>query len=317
MSISTSCFVDYFTDKGLCLTNEILNTKVSYAKETSSRLYEKVFPNTFDIAGVRQFKDGKLINLHNDKIASLKVKPILDMLPFRKLGGEALLVNLFGNNMRITFDPFWDHSQIGYYMTREFGREFATNKIQTEGYDYSPKQLLDYVQSKEIKIIVMTGGEPSVNADYILYVSELAFKVGIDIVLVTNGLVSSEFIKKMPDNVSYIVNLYSTNREFYLKHCKANLQLVYEGISEIVTADKLVAFSTIFIPEINDAQAEIEGLAVNLLEFTKANKVLPRLIIKKFLPTYRVLDRPKNTELQLKKYKEILSKNGIEVFITE
>jgi pyruvate formate lyase activating enzyme len=289
------------------------------AKETSSRLYEQIQNDTYDISGVRKFTDGKLFHLNYGKIASLKVKPIRKVLPFEftdlDIGseGNCLVANLFGNNMRITFDPNWDHSQIGHFLTREFGREYTAEKIRSDGFEYSPDELVKYALEKEVEIIIFDGGEPSVNADYLLDVSELALEIGISIILRTNGLVSPEFIQKMPGNVSYIVNLFSVSNEFYIKHCKTPVNFVFNAITELEKVGELYAIATTFIPGINDSEKEITAFTAKLSELVNS----PQVLVNKFYPTYRILDKPQNTQSQLKAYKEMLFNNGVNAKIVD
>lgn len=240
--------------------------------ETSTRLYEEISNGELDRSRIRRNDDGALTCLNYGLIHSTYES------------SDSLTVHLWGNNLQWTFDPHWDHSQIGQWAAKENSREFATSIIENTGYHISPPELVKMAKGREI---IFTGGEPSVNADYIADIAELADQK--QLTLVTNGTLSDELISMLGDKLGKtVVYLHSNANEFYVKHCKTSIKPVFEGIEALTRLGIFMEIATYILPGEMDTEKVLTSLA------RKVWNLNPNAVwkIKMFTPTYRILDKP-------------------------
>lgn len=262
--------------------------------EFSTRYGESLKPNQYDFSGMRFF-DGKNLVLHNyGKIGHFQVT------------SDVLEVYLFGNNMRITFDPYWEFSQIGYIGTREYGRETFMEKFNKMGFILTPLELVQLAKSKDVSEIVFKGGEPAVNADYISEVVALVKNDSLQITLETNGSISDEFLDDL-ENCKFKIWIFSTENEFYIKHTKRPLQSVLSFLDQLNSRSIDFEFMTLFIPEENNSEKQIEKLAYLMQQYHSE----PVVNLYRFTPTFRILDKTINSIDDLETYTRQLQIAGI------
>lgn len=262
--------------------------------EHSTRYRESLNPNEYDFSGMRYF-DGNSLVLHN-----------YGKVGYFQVNSATLKVYLFGNNMRITFDPYWEFSQIGYIGAREYGRETFIEKFKKMGFNLTPKELIQLAKYKNLSEIVFKGGEPAVNADYISEVVKLANTQSLQITLETNGSISDKFLDELA-TCKFKVWLFSTKNEFYIKHTKRSLQQVLDFLDQLSFRNLEFEFINIFIPDENNSQKQIKKLAYLMQQYHRA----PIVHLHRFTPTYKVLDKATNSLGDLDNYIRQLQLSGV------
>jgi pyruvate formate lyase activating enzyme len=267
-----------------------------FITETSSSIYEKIPTHGYDFSGMRYFNNGALYSLNYGKIANLSIIE------------NELHIFLYGNNMRVTFDPYWESSQIGYVSVREYGRDVFINKFMNLGYKFSPEAIVDYALKHRVKKIVFRGGEPAVNADYIVDILKNSKSKDISFILETNGTISEQFFNELQKYEStFRIWLYSSEDEFYIKHTKRSLAYTLDFLRLLNSQNIDFEYLTIMIPGENNSPKRIQNLVNLMLQYNNE----PKVNLLKFLPSFRVLDKPADTEQIYDSYVKEFKKYGV------
>jgi len=109
--------------------------------------------------------------------------------------------------------------------------------------------------------IAYTYNEPIINYEYILDTGKLAHERGLKNVLVTNGFINPEALKKLFDVVDAMnVDVKSFRDDFYRRWCKGRLDPVLKTCEMAVEAGCHVEVTNLIIPTLNDSSEEIEML---------------------------------------------------------
>jgi pyruvate formate lyase activating enzyme len=255
------------------------------------------------ICGVRKNINEKLYLLVYGKPCAVHVdpiekKPLYHFLP----GTRTFSIGSFGCNLRCGWCQNYEISQ----KTKGKDKE----EVEDEGYDLSPKQVVEQAIKTECKSISYTYNEPAIFSEYVYDCAEIAHKKGLKNVLVTNGYFSKEsfdflMIEKLIDAVN--IDLKSFSDATYKKYCGARLKPVLDNIKMFYDAVVHIEITTLIIPGVNDSEKELEKIA----EFiAKIDKNIP-WHISRFFPNYKMLDKSITGLGILEKAREIGIKAGL------
>lgn len=263
--------------------------------DTASVFLQSLSETEYDKSATRQIINGSLSQLNYGQVAGTFVN-----------SGNELEVYLFGNNYLTTYDQVWDSSQIGQWMAREYGRAVATENIKKIGYKILPEQLVKDADGRKIRFC---GGEPAVNPDYIVDVAGLSHDGTL--IIETNGTMSQLLINELGNKVDkYIVEIDSPDNEFFIKHHKSPIKNTLEGLSLISKTGIPIEIATILIPDENTDESTI----TRLLDLVSAYGV-NSWILRKFTPSYRIMDKPETSLDQIETALNIASKMGFETTV--
>lgn len=238
------------------------------------------------ICRVRENIEGKLYTKIYNKISSLAIDPI-EKKPLRnyKSGHQILSVGTTGCNFRCGFCQ-------NYHIAHE----------NPQLKEVTVDSLLKMSDSfKESIGIAFTYNEPII---WYEYVYETAAKNKKDTVLVTNGFINPEPLKKLLPHIQAMnIDLKSFSPKFYHNVCKGELENVRQTI---ITAHESTHIELTFlaIPGLNDSIAEMEEMSSWIAQIDKS---IPLHIIP-FRPMYKMTEVPPQTYDKIFALKHIASK---------
>ena len=208
-------------------------------------------PGGEGICWARKNEDGTLYAQNYGRTTSLAIDPIEKKPLFHfKPGSEILSVSPNGCNMRC---PFCQNYTISF-------KKAITKEI-------VPEELVKMAKEYNTSSIAFTYAEPIIWFEFIKDTAKYAKKEEIDLVMVTNGLISKEPLNDLLEIVSAMnIDLKSMNPEYYKKVLKGNLEYTKNTIEE--ASKKIhVEITNLLIPGDNDM--EIEKLAKYLASIDK------------------------------------------------
>ena len=247
---------------------------------------------------VRENRGGTLYSRVHGRIVSqaldpIEKKPLFHFLP----GAPALSIATVGCNFRCDFCQNWEISQY----PREHGGAVLGERV-------TPEELVAQAKSAGAPIIAYTYTEPTVFFELAYETARLAAREGIRHVFVSNGYLTEEAAREIAPYLHGInIDLKSFSDEFYRRHCGATLQPVLDTIERMVGLGVWVEVTTLVIPGWNDSSRELAWLA----EFLSG--VSPNIPwhISRFIPAWRVTDRPPTPVSTLRRARRIGLEAGL------
>lgn len=230
------------------------------------------------ICGVRENKDGVLETLVYGKLIASHVDPI-EKKPLFHFLPKSLTCSIAtaGCNFKCLFCQNSDISQMP-----------SDNKGLIAGDFFTPEDVVASAIKGECASISYTYTEPTVFFEFARDTAILALNNGLKNIFVTNGYMTKEALSMIHPNIDAAnVDLKSFNEDFYKKYCGAKLEHVKNTLVEMKSLGIWIEVTTLIIPGLNDNIAELEKLAVFLVESIGPETPWH---ISRFHPTYKLLD---------------------------
>ncbi|KPL01073.1 MAG: radical SAM protein [candidate division Zixibacteria bacterium SM23_73_3] len=213
---------------------------------------------------------GRLVSLAIDPIEK---KPLYHFHP----GTQILSTGPNGCNMSCQCCQNWVISQ------EESPTEFVT-----------PEDLVKVALKENSVGIAYTYTEPLIWYEYILDTAKIARERELTNVLVTNGYIHEEPLKKLLPLIDAMnIDLKSMDDDFYKKICKAKLLPILRTI-ELCHRNKIhVEITNLLIPTLNDSDEQIQ----KLVDFVANLSDRIPLHFSRYFPTYKmdILPTPLDT----------------------
>jgi pyruvate formate lyase activating enzyme len=197
--------------------------------------------------GVRQAKSGELVTLNYARCASMAMDPI-EKKPLYHFypGWEILSIGTFGCNLHCTFCQNWTLARGGH----------------TSGWEeVDPGMLLDILKSRppqEQLGVAYTYNEPGIWYEFVFEAAELLAGEGFKNILVTNGYINPEPLKKLLPFIDAMnIDVKAFSDSFYHRYCRG------KGLKEVLrTVEQAlkechVELTYLVIDTLNDSPAEI------------------------------------------------------------
>ncbi|MFA5303563.1 MAG: AmmeMemoRadiSam system radical SAM enzyme [Candidatus Nanoarchaeia archaeon] len=237
--------------------------------------YCMIKENNFGICKVRKNIEGKLYLMVYGKAISANIDPIEKKPLYHFLPGTmAYSVGTVGCNFKCSFCQ-------NYEISQESNTEIGIN--------LAPKEIVKNAKSEGCSSIAYTYNEPTVAIEYWLDTMKIAKKNGIKNVLVTNGYMSKEALKKISPFVDAMnIDLKSFSEKFYKETCKAKLEPVLETIKLASKLKIWIEITTLLIPKKNDSKKEIKKIA----KFVKSVDPNIPLHLSRYFPNYLMKELP-------------------------
>lgn len=232
---------------------------------------------------VRKNIDGKLYSLAYSSPYAVHVDPVEKKPLYHFLPGTKILsLGTAGCNMGCKFCQNWDISKARYDHRR------AVN--------FTPEMAVQSAQANDCLSIAYTYNEPTIFAEYVIDIAELAVQKGIKNVTVTNGYITIDALKKV---YSYIdaanVDLKSFSENFYRKLTLSHLKPVLDSLVEMRSMGVWIEITNLVIPTLNDDIGEVKQMVKWIIQNLGVDVPLH---FTAFHPDFKILDRP-STPLQL------------------
>ena len=243
----------------------------------------------FCLARINQ--NGKIFSKAYGLLTSLALDPI-EKKPFvRYLPGHMILsAGSFGCNMKC---PFCQNYEISYAAS-------------CENHSISPEELVSLAEQEKVHDnigLAFTYNEPFVNYEYVRDCFQLAKEKDLKCILVTNGMVTKEYLKELLPYVDAMnIDLKGFRKDIYEK-LQGNLKCVKENIA-LANQTCHVEVTSLIVPGLNDdphdMEAEAKWLAGIDPEIT--------LHITRFFPRYHMRDKQPTDIALIDSLVEIASK---------
>lgn len=231
------------------------------------------------VCGVRQNVDGTLVSLVYEKPVAIHIDPI-EKKPLYHFhpGSRILSVGTYGCNLSCQFCQNFDISQI-----RDSHTDFDEIKRITS------VEIVNMCIDRGLKFVAFTYNEPTIFYEYMYETAVLCKEHGIKTVIVSNGQINEEPLKKLiPYIDAFNIDLKAFNENFYKKICNGNLDTTKNTLRIITEYKKHLEITFLLI----------EGLNDDLQEFTKMCKFIKCLNdkivlhISRAFPKYKMSFNP-------------------------
>lgn len=240
----------------------------------------------------RKNANGKIIPLNYGRVTSIALDPI-EKKPLKYFHPGSMILSLggFGCNLRCPF-------------CQNFSISMSDEKIFTRELSVSDAVELSKSLKKDGNIgIAFTYNEPLINYEYILDCSVESKNAGMVNVLVTNGTIEEEPLRKLlPLIDAYNIDLKGFSQRFYDK-ISGDFESVKRTIM-IVSKVAHVEITFLAIEGENDSDEEMEQMAMWLADI---DPDIP-LHINRFFPNYMWKDKKVTSKEILIRLKSIASK---------
>lgn len=226
-----------------------------------------------------------------------------------------LLTDNYGEAVTLAIDPiekkplyhFYPDSQIlstgpnCCNLACSFCQNWSISQQKTPTRYFSPEELVQIARDEKSIGIAFTYSEPLLWYEYILDVAPIAHSAGLKVVLVTNGYINPEPLRKLLPLVdAFNVDLKGMNPKFYSRICKGKVEPVLDNIRAIAESSAHLEITNLVIPNENDSPADISAL-VNFV--ASISDRIP-LHLSAYHPDYR-MQNPATSTATLKQAAEI------------
>ncbi len=247
---------------------------------------------------VRKNEDGKLVSLVYAKPCAVHVdpiekKPLFHLLP----GSNSFSIGTVGCNLHCEHCQNHEISQ---------SDEIIGDKLE-------PKEVVNQAVERGCKSIAYTYTEPTVFYEYVLDIAKLAKRKGLKNIMVTNGYINQEPLKKLYRYIDAAnIDFKSYDNNFYMKYCRGRLDPVLDSIKTIHKLGVWIELTNLIIPKLNDHM----GLITKMVDWINdnLNADVP-LHISRFFPHYKMNTVPPTNERTLIKAYEIAKKKLNNVYV--
>ncbi|NPV91691.1 MAG: AmmeMemoRadiSam system radical SAM enzyme [Firmicutes bacterium] len=232
-------------------------------------------PGKAGVCRVRENRDGELITRNYRVVTSygmdpIEKKPLYHFYP----GTEIFSLGTVGCNLHCQFCQNW---------TIAHG--------DPQSVDLSPEAAVEIMERESARRpcvgIAYTYSEPTVWYEYVLETAELARGKGFKNVLVTNGYIQEQPLRRLLPLIDAMnIDVKGFVEDFYRKWCKGGLAPVMKTV-ETAAGSCHVELTNLIIPGLNDSREEITALA----DWIKSVDPDTPLHLSRYFPNYQ-LDLP-------------------------
>jgi pyruvate formate lyase activating enzyme len=199
---------------------------------------------------VRSNENGKLVTHVYNKVAAFGIDPIEKKPLYHFYPGKNILsVGEVGCNLHCSFCQ-------NHRISQCFASEFVGFQ------EITSAQLV----AKALKIpqnigIAYTYNEPFTFYEFMIETAKLAHENGLKNVVVSNGYINPEPLKKiLPFIDAYNIDLKAFTEEFYHKQTKGKLEPVLETLKIIAKSTAHLEITNLIIPALNDDETDFEKM---------------------------------------------------------
>jgi pyruvate formate lyase activating enzyme len=257
-----------------------------------------VRPGRIGICGVRENRDGRLVNLaYGAVVAShldpIEKKPLFHVDP----GSTAFSIATAGCPFHCTFCQNWEIAQ-----GPRLGLQLPTRPLPPEG--VVAEALMLGAES-----VAYTYVEPTVFLEYALATGRLARAAGLRNVFITDGYATPEAVGLLASVLDAAnVDLKSFDDAFYRKLCGARLAPVLESIVAMHRAGIWLELTTLIIPGRNDDDGQLRALTHWIVDTLGPETPWH---VSRFFPAHRMLDTPATPIATLRRAADVGREAGL------
>ena len=248
------------------------------------------------VCKVRENQKGKLYSLVYAKPCSIAVDPIEKKPLFHFMPGHSSYsIGTVGCNLHCKFCQNWTTSQAS-------PESFMV-------YETPPEKVVEEALANGCKSIAYTYNEPIIFYEYVWDTAKLARKAGLKNVLVSNGFINEEPLKKLSKYIDAAnIDLKAFDDGFYRKITTAWLEPVLESLKLLVKNNVWLEITNLIIPGLNDDPKKIEEMCIWIKN--SLGKDVP-LHFSRFFPQYNLQNTAPTPAETLIKARDIAKKAGL------
>ena len=249
------------------------------------------------ICRVRENRGGTLFSLVYGKVVAehidpIEKKPLFHVLP----GSKSYSIATAGCNFRCRHCQNYAISQVEPGMT-------------IPGSLRAPADIVQSASKSGAHSIAYTYTEPTIFYEFALDTARLAKENGLMNIFVTNGYISPEPLAEIaPILDAANIDLKGFSETFYREVVGAKLSEVLDTIIEYRRLGVWLEITTLIIPGLNDAEAELKGIAAFIVQHLGAETPWH---VSQFYPTYKLTDRGPTPVSTLRMARDIGLESGL------
>lgn len=208
-------------------------------------------PGKEGLCGVRVNRQGTLVTLVGDRVASaaldpVEKKPLYHFQP----GSKTYSFGTVGCNFACAFCQNYGISRL------------PADEGKVGGKVVTADILVHEAQRHGARSISFTYNEPTVFFELMYETAGMALSRGLSTILVSNGFQSDECLSALYQRIQAAnIDLKSFREDFYRRHCKARLAPVLDNLKTMVDMGWWVEVTTLVIPGLNDSVEELRDMA--------------------------------------------------------
>jgi pyruvate formate lyase activating enzyme len=236
-------------------------------------------PGQTGICKVRSNEKGKLVTHVYNKVAAFGIDPIEKKPLYHFYPGKQILsIGEVGCNLHCNFCQ--NHRISQCFATDFYGFQEITS---------------EQIIAKALKTpnnigIAYTYNEPFTFYEFMFDTAQLAHENGLKNVVVSNGYINSEPLKKLlPFIDAFNIDLKAFTEDFYHKQTKGKLAPVLETLKIIAKSPAHLEITNLVIPELNDNETEFENM-VQWIAAELGNDI--PLHLSRYFPQYKLDIQP-------------------------
>ena len=190
---------------------------------------------------LRSLVYGHPVSIHVDPVEK---KPFYHFLP----GTAAYSLATAGCPLRCKFCQNWEISQMS-------PEDYVTPYM-------SPDSIVTSARKDSTPVIAFTYNEPTVFAEYLLDIAELAREKGIRCVLISCGYMNPDPLREMCGLLDAIkIDLKGFSEDFYRTVCGAELKPVLRSIRQVAESGTHLEIVNLVVPGLNDSEEILKELS--------------------------------------------------------
>ena len=244
----------------------------------------------------RENHGGKLYSLVYGRISAQQVDPIEKKPFFHFLPGSMA----------------YSIATVGCNMTCKFCQNFQISQAKPGEYPLEimpPERAVSNTLDSRAQSIAFTYNEPTVFTEYVYDCSAAARKSGIRSVVISNGFINPEPVKRLSEVISaYKVDFKAFSQTFYRDITGGDREPVLNTIRLLKKLGVWMELVHLTIPTLNDSESDFKAMGDWLM-----GEVGPDVPVHftRFSPMYRLTNLPVTPVSTLEKARDILRGKGI------
>ena len=252
-------------------------------------------PGERGLCGVRQNVRGELYSLVYSRPCAMHVDPIEKKPLYHFLPGEmAFSIATVGCNFFCGFCQNWQISKAD------------VQGIEENYEEVKPEKVVKLCRENECRIISYTYTEPTIFYEYMLDTARLARKQGLKNMMVSNGYIEEEPLRKLCKYLDAAnIDLKAFTNDFYRKICRGKLEPVLNTLKILKQEGVWLEITNLVVPGLNDDFDKIEEMCKWIAK--ELGRDVP-VHFTRFHPDYKMQDSEPTLMKTLEKAKEIAGK---------
>lgn len=199
-------------------------------------------------------------------------------------------------------------------------------ELKDKNYEYTPKEVLNELNKMKDFLtggITVSGGEPLMQADFVLELFKLCKKEGIHTALDTSGYLINEKVKEVLEYTDLVLlDIKHINKEKYKVLTSVNLDNTLKFIEYLKERKKPIWIRYVLVPGYSDDENDLEEWAKFVSTYSSVVKrvdILPfhQMAVYKWEKVereYKLKDTPTPTKEQIKKAEKIFRKYNLPLY---